>query len=95
MKPRPDLVPAAALLSVAAVMAHGAEKHGARAFEAGRPWSGDYAALLRHLWLWWTGAPPDAESGQSHLAHAVARGLILLGMELAGRPGDDREREIA
>lgn len=79
-KPRPDLLPVDALLAVSAVMATGVEKHGARTWEAGRPWGGEYGAILRHLWAWWGGQENDPDTGLPHLAHAAARVLMLLAM---------------
>lgn len=89
-KPRTDLLPPDALLCVAAVMTHGAEKHGARGWEDGRPHSNDYAAMQRHLLAYWGGVDTDAGSGLPHLAHAVARGLILLSAGLNRQGHDDR-----
>lgn len=83
MKPRPDLIPPKALLAVARVLALGASKHGEHR-PSDRPWREDYAAALRHAFEWAPGAPLDAESGESALAHAAARLLLLLGAELRG-----------
>jgi hypothetical protein len=40
-----------------------------------------YNAAIRHLFSWWDGEDVDMESGQPHLAHAVACLLILLDAE--------------
>lgn len=37
-----------------------------------------FAAAMRHLWAWWTGEERDAETGESHLAHAACCVLFLL-----------------
>lgn len=74
MKPRPDLIPAVALLRVGAVMAHGVDKH------AGRTWTPDehYAALMRHAWRWRAGETIDPDSGLPHVAMVAARALMLV-----------------
>lgn len=89
-KPRPDLLPVDALLAVSAVMATGVEKHGARTWEAGRPWGGEYGAVLRHLWAWWGGQENDPDTGLPHLAHAAARVLMLLAMTKRRVGADER-----
>ena len=90
LKPRPELLPPDALLCVAAVLTHGAAKHGDRGWEDGRPHGEDYGAMQRHLLAHWGGVNLDEGSGLPHLAHAVARGLILLSACLNGQGRDDR-----
>lgn len=88
-KPATELLPPRALLAASAVLGDGSAHQGrGRDWEAGRPMSGDYAALLRHLLRWQAGEDLDA-SGHSHLAHVAARALILLDLELRGLPGSD------
>lgn len=90
-KARPDLLPADALLAILRVMASGASTYGDRGWEAGRPVSRDYGALLRHLWAWWSGEERDGHSGEHPLAHVAARAIIMLALSLRGTPGvDDR-----
>lgn len=84
-KARTDLLPPDALLAVASVLGHGVAKHGARGWEEGRPSLVDYGAALRHLFKWWRGEALDPESGHPHLAHAAARILILLALQLRGK----------
>ena len=93
-KPRTDLLPPDALMAAAAVLGDGAAEHGARTWEAGRPFSIDYGALLRHLFRWWCGEDVDPKSGHPHLAHAAARVLILLALHLRQLPPDPEWGEI-
>lgn len=80
-KSRTDLLPPDSLLAVGRVLAHGAVKHGERGWERRRIMP-EYGAALRHLFSWAAGEPNDPESGESHLAHAAARVLIALSMQL-------------
>lgn len=85
-----DLLPVDALETVAEVLRLGREKYGARNWEAGMAWSRLYAALLRHLWSWWSGQDRDPESGQPHLAHVACCALFLLSYALRRAGADDR-----
>jgi len=78
-KPRFDLVPPRALTAVARVLTLGARKYAPdnwRRVEGRR--ERYFAAAMRHLWAWWTGEDRDAETGESHLAHAACCVLFLL-----------------
>lgn len=72
-KPRTDLLPPRALLAMAAVLAHGAEKYGDDNWKRGgvgaRPRY--IAAALRHVLAYQSGEELDPESGLGHLAHAL------------------------
>lgn len=72
-KPRADLLPPRALLAMAAVLAHGAEKYGDDNWRRGgvgaRPRY--IAAALRHVLAFQSGEELDPESGLGHLAHAL------------------------
>lgn len=81
-KPGIEGVPVAPLLQVGEVMRLGIRKYGLT------NWRHDpitasvyYNAAIRHLFSWWDGEDVDMESGQPHLAHAVACLLILLDAE--------------
>lgn len=83
-KARFDLLPWRALTAVARVLAFGADKYPPAHW---RTVSDDdhFAAAMRHLSAWWLRDYDDAESGESHLAHALARVAFLLEREEAGR----------
>lgn len=87
-KPRVDLIPPHALLSIGDVFAYGATKYGDFNWRAGMPWLKLYASTLRHLLEWAAGRDTDKESGLPHLAHAVANILMLMDYALS-RLGDD------
>ena len=79
-KPRVDLIPMRPLMAVGRVMGFGAKKYGAHNWREGIAVSRYLAAALRHLIQY---ADPfesdlDAETGENHLAHAVACLLMLM-----------------
>ena len=76
-KLRTDLLSIPALRGLAAVLSHGATKYGDRNWEKGINFSRVYAAVLRHLFAWWSGERDDPESGLPHLDHAMC-GLMFL-----------------
>ena len=76
-KTRWDTVPWKALMQVAEVMTHGANKYGDqnwRRVEIHRY----FAAAMRHISAWRMGEITDAESGKPHLAHAACCLLIMM-----------------
>jgi hypothetical protein len=81
-KPRWDLLPIEALEPVVEVLGLGARKYGDRNWaevpDAPRRY---FAATMRHLTAWMLGEKRDAESGQSHLAHAVCCLLFIMALE--------------
>lgn len=89
-KPRVDLVAPDFILSIAKILAFGAEKHGERAWEEGMDWSSHYAACQRHLLKWFDGESTDPETGKSHLHHAATRLMFLCTSEAKGIGRDDR-----
>lgn len=97
-KARYDLVDQAALSAVVAVLTHGAAKYGddnwRKGFVAAREATQGryYAAMMRHVESWRSGAQRDRESGFPHLAHAVCCLLFLLAEELT-RGGGGVEEE--
>jgi hypothetical protein len=88
-KARMDLIPPE-IMAVARVFAHGAEKKGDRTWERGRKWGEDIAAALRHVEEFKAGKMIDEGSGESPLAHAIARLLIVHAQACRGVGEDDR-----
>jgi len=89
-KPRMDLLPPEFLLGTADILGFGADKYGARNWEAGMRWGRPYAALQRHMLAWWAGEDTDKETGQSHLNHAACCLAFLIAYEARGIGEDDR-----
>lgn len=85
------LVPPPALLALAEVMGLGAKKYGPYNWREHAVSASVYqAAAMRHLLAWWSGEEVDPESGQSHLAHAMACCAIVLDAKAVGKLNDDR-----
>jgi hypothetical protein len=74
------------------VYTHGAEKYADRNWENGLHWSRIFAAIMRHLWKWWSGEDDDRESGLPHLAHAAWGCFALLEYGHTWRSLDDRPK---
>lgn len=82
-KPRPELIPARALLEIAHVMAFGAVKYGDDNWQlVDRAVSRYTGAALRHIQAWQDGERDDPEHGRHHLASAAASLLFILWFEL-------------
>jgi hypothetical protein len=77
-KPRTDLLPPRALLGVSRVLALGAAKYGADNWSKCQEPARYLGAALRHVFAHMAGEAKDAESGESHLAHAACCLLFLL-----------------
>ncbi len=85
------LVPPPALSAMAEVFGLGAAKYGPYNWREHTVSSSVYqAAALRHLMAWWDGENTDPESGQSHLAHAMACLAIVIDAEKYQKLNDDR-----
>ncbi len=69
-KPPMSLIPTAALVEEAKVLAFGAAKYSAHNWRLGISYSRLVDAALRHLTEWKEGDRIDAETSLSHLAHA-------------------------
>lgn len=80
-KPRMDLIPPELLTEVAKILTFGANKYADRNWEKGMDWGRVYGALQRHLWSWWSGDSKDAETNESHLAHAACCIAFLIAYE--------------
>lgn len=85
-KPDWDLLPYAEVESVVRVLTSGAKKYAPdnwkRVPEARSRY---FAAAMRHLAAWREGEANDAETGESHLAHATCCLLFLAWVERAER----------
>lgn len=86
-KPRPELLPPRALLALASVLAKGAVKYGDNNWHKvpgrRRRYTG---AALRHMLAYMAGEVYDAETGEHHLACAMASLAFILEGELADIP---------
>ncbi len=80
IKTRMELLPPDALISVAQVLTHGAEKYADRNWEKGEGivWERYIGALLRHMMLFMMGEDTDPDSGLPILAHMSCDALFLL-----------------
>jgi hypothetical protein len=77
-KPRWDLLPMAPIDEVVKVLTHGAEKYGPNNWQQlVDAQNRYYAALMRHITAWRNGEQKDADSGFSHLAHAICNLIFL------------------
>lgn len=91
-KVRMDLLPWDAITEIAKIFTFGAKKYADRNWEKGFTWSRVYAALIRHLTLWFQGQDNDPETGKSHLSHAGCCLLFLLTFKLRNIGIDDRPK---
>lgn len=89
-KPRVDLIPGDALLSLGDVFAMGAEKYGERNWELGMKWTTVLASMLRHTYKFMIGQDRDEESGLLHTQHIAWNALALLTYQLREIGDDDR-----
>lgn len=92
-KPSISFIPPVAILAEAGVMELGGEKYGPFNWRD-HPVRASvyYDAAFRHMTQWYDGEELDAESGQSHLAHARACFGIILDAEETGCLIDDRPK---
>lgn len=90
-KPDLSLVPPVALLELAGVMSLGAAKYGPYNWREKTVSSRVYtAAAMRHILQWQDGEDIDPESGESHLAHAMACLAIIIDATHIERLNDNR-----
>lgn len=80
-KPRWELLPFDAVEGAVKILTFGAVKYAARNWENGIMYGRVFGAIIRHLWKWWQGENLDAESGMSHLDHALCELLFLSAYE--------------
>ncbi len=97
-KVRMDLLPPDVLFGWANILTFGATKYDDRNWEKGMEWGRVYGALQRHLNIWWAGEELDAETGESHLDHAMCCLSFLSAYQKRKIGTDDRyitsEKEI-
>jgi len=77
-KPATELLPPRALMSVAEVLAHGAQKYEAENWKKVDKIRRYYGAALRHLFAWAQREDLDPDSGLPHLSHAACCILFIL-----------------
>jgi len=85
-KVRMDLLPPYALTEIAKVFTIGAKKYSDWNYlkDGGLETSRVYAALLRHLFAWYSGESLDPETGESHLTHAGCCAMMLIELDKFG-----------
>jgi len=83
-KVRMDLLPADALMTIAAVFTYGVEKYAAWNWALGMEESRLLAAMKRHLAAYEMGEEFDDESGLPHLGHAGFCVMTLIALGLRG-----------
>ena len=88
-KTRMDLIAPEFVVGISDVLTFGAQKYGARNWEKGMSWSRPFAALMRHMWMWWAGEKSDPETGLSHLHHAGCCLMFLAAFEARSTGTDD------
>lgn len=84
-KPQLSLIPREAIEEMARGFSYGATKYGRHNFEKGHLYSRCLDAALRHLFAIQAGEFIDAESGNTHLAHAMCS-LAILAYHVAHHP---------
>lgn len=94
-KPPLSLIPRAALLAEAEVLAFGAQKYDAHNWRKGMRWSRLGDAAMRHLLAWLDGEDNDPETGLPHLAHLRCCSGFLLEYAQSGAGTDDRYKADA
>jgi hypothetical protein len=87
-----DLLPLDVTWEWAKVMTIGARKYAPYNWEKGFQYSRVFAALKRHIDLWYVGEDTDEETGLSHLAHAMCCLSFLLAFWLRGIGTDNRPK---
>lgn len=80
-KPRLDLIDSRAIFELAKVLTEGAKKYPTHNWRRGLHKSRLIAATLRHVFAYSGGEDLDPETGLSHIAHAMAGCMFLLGLE--------------
>ena len=95
-KPDVSLVPKEAILGTAQALSYGAKKYGRHNYKEGIAFSRLTAAAMRHIIAFNDGEDIDEESGNPHLAHALAS-LSMLAFMVDNRTDQDdryvREKE--
>ena len=94
-KPKMHLLPPKAIVEVAKVLTFGAQKYGAENWKELEDLQNRYTAgALRHIFAHMDGEQLDAETGLSHMAHALCCLLFKLEIELEdGKSKEEESRE--
>lgn len=87
---RLDLVPVEPMMELARVYGMGAKKYADNNWRQGYKWSLAYAAMMRHILLFWGGEDKDKESGLHHLGHAMFHCCSMIEFGRIHPEGDDR-----
>lgn len=72
-----DLIPAGPMQLLARLYGEGAKKYADRNWEKGYDWSLSFAALNRHLWLFWAGEDLDEETQVPHIVNVMWHAAAL------------------
>lgn len=89
-KPDLTLIPKIALDEMAKAFGYGAQKYGRRNYEKGMKVTRTLAAAMRHITAFVNKEDLDEESGNSHLAHALASLAMSLRLLELDKANDDR-----
>jgi hypothetical protein len=92
-KPDYSLLNLAALESVVRVLMAGEKKYSRPNWQTVVPHRRYFAAMLRHIAQYQDGEAKDTETGESHLAHAVACLMFLLWHEKHSAFGPEKIHE--
>lgn len=90
-----SLNPKVALEQMAVAFMLGEKKYGRYNYTAGMDASRLIGACLRHVHTWMDGEDTDAESGGSHLGHALACLAMVLHQAELGTLKDNRRSSLA
>jgi hypothetical protein len=77
-KPEPSLIYPSAIFAMAKIRRFGINKYGSSEDWRTTPVMDYYDAALRHILADLSGEEKDAESGESHLAHAMTNLMFLI-----------------
>lgn len=91
-KPPYHLIAPELIFALAEILDFGQKKYSPRNWEKGMAWHRPFRACIGHMWDWWRGAGPDAETGKSHLWHAACCIMFLVAYEARGIGEDDRPK---
>lgn len=87
---RYDLIPVEPLAELARVYGAGAKKYAERNWEKGYDWGLSFAALQRHVQLFWSGESIDEETQRHHLACVIFHAMAMMEFERLGKGTDSR-----
>jgi len=87
-----SLVDFEALQPMVRVLMKGAEKYSPDNWKRGLPMKDMFSSLMRHMVAFMSGQDNDAETGESHLGHALCN-LMFMSWMLANKPEFDNRKE--